>query len=258
MSSNAIDIELAIRQLADRRQAAIYQRFFKTGKGDYGENDRFMGVTNPNVRAVVKEAWRQTSVDEAETLVHNKWHEVRLCGLLILVAHFERAYKNGDERAMRGISERYLSLHPFINNWDLVDLSVYKIAGRCELLTQDYSRLDEWIRPGHTLWQQRMAMVATWIHARHGFYDKLTERAVALLTARHDLLHKATGWMLREMYKHDERGRDTLEEFLDAHVHEMPSIMLSYAMEKMSGQERAYWREQRKKRMSGTDMGGNE
>lgn len=232
--------------MADERQAAVSRRFFKTEAGGYAENDRFLGVTNPRVRAVVKEVWRRAALDDAEVLVRSKWHEVRLCGVLILVAHFEQAYKKSDLATMRQICARYLSLYPFVNNWDLVDLSVYKIVGRLEMLTQDFAQMDEWIRPGHTLWQQRMAMVATWTHARHGFYDKLTERAVFLLPAHHDLLHKAAGWMLREMYKHDERGRRTLECFLEAHIHEMPSVMLSYAMEKMDGQQRAFWRAKRK------------
>jgi len=246
MSNNLIDIEQAIQQLADKRQAAICQRFFKTETGGYGEGDRFLGVTNPKIRLVVKEAWRQTAVEEAAQLARSEWHEVRLCGLLILVAHFERAFKKGDEQAMRKIVELYLSLHPYINNWDLVDLSVYKIVGRYELLTEDYALMDEWIKPNHTLWQRRMAMVATWMHARHGFYEKITERAECLLTARHDLLHKAAGWILREMYKHDEQGKDSLGQFLNAHVREMPPIMLSYATEKMTVSERAYWRERRK------------
>lgn len=244
--SKAADIEQALKQLADRRQAAIYQRFFKTGVGEYGEGDRFLGVVNPKVRLVVKQAWRETSLVEAAKLVHNEWHEVRMCGLLILVAHFEDAYKKGDKAAMDDIVDLYLSLHQHINNWDLVDLTVYKIVGRYELLTQDFADMDEWISPDHSLWQQRMAMVATWMHARNGLHEKLIERAEVLLSSRHDLLHKAAGWMLREMYKHDDRGRDHLEQFLELHVATMPSVMLSYATEKMSRQERSYWRERRK------------
>lgn len=247
LSDNTSDIEQVLMQLADERQAAIYRHYFKTDADGYGAGDHFLGLTNPKLRLVVKETWRQTSVEEVATLVSNKWHEVRLCGLLMLVAQYERACKQGDEAAMRNICDIYLSLHPYINNWDLVDLTVYKIAGRQELLTHDFTLLDDWIRPGHTLWQRRMAMVATWIHARHGFYDKLIARAEALLTADHDLLHKATGWILREMYKHDQRGRDALECFLEAHISLMPSVTLSYAMEKMSERERAYWRAMRKR-----------
>lgn len=232
-------------QFADERQATIYRRFFKTRKGGYGEGDRFLGVTNPKVRLVVKEAWRQTDTNETVRLIRSRWHEIRLCGLLILVAHFEHAYKQKDEQTMRSIHNLYLSMHPYINNWDLVDLSVYKIVGRYELLTQDFSTMDKWITPGHTLWQRRMAMVATWIHARNGFYEKLTARAETLLSAHHDLLHKATGWMLREMYKHDALGRSMLEDFLKAHINEIPSVTLSYAMEKMGEQERNYWKKRK-------------
>lgn len=248
-TNNIYEIEQAIMQFADERQAAIYKRFFKTGKGEYGEGDHFLGVTNPKIRLVVREAWRQTGIDEAAKLVHNKWHEIRMCGLLILVAHFERAYKQKDKPMMHRIFDLYLSLHPYINNWDLVDLSVYKIVGRYELLTQDFSTMDEWILPGHTLWQRRMTIVATWMHARNGFYNKLMERADILLTSSHDLLHKAAGWMLREMYKDSERGRSSLEDFLETNIAEMPSVMLSYAMEKMSEQEREHWRTMRKDKL---------
>lgn len=240
------DIELALRQFADERQAAIYQSFFKTGPGEYGEGDRFLGVTNPNVRLVVREAWKQTTTDEAAELAKSQWHEVRLCALLILVAQFERAFKKKDEATMQRIASHYLSLHPYINNWDLVDLSAYKIIGRYELLHPDFTLMDEWIKPEYSLWQQRMAMVATWWHAHNGVFNRLISRAETLLTAQHDLLHKASGWMLREMYKHDAAGCETLLHFLEQHVQEMPSVMLSYATEKMSVAERQYWRELRK------------
>lgn len=246
MQTNPSDIEQALMQFSDKRQAAIYQRFFKTETGGYGEGDRFLGVTNPKVRTVVRDVWRQTSINDAAALAQSQWHEVRMCGILILVAHFEHAYRKADMPLMQHIAERYLALYPYINNWDLVDLSVYKIVGRLELLSHDFSLMDEWIRPSHTLWQRRMAIVATWMHARQGFYHKLTERAEQLLNANHDLLHKATGWMLREMYKHDDDGRAALEHFLENHICEMPSIMLSYAMEKMRPEERQYWRERRK------------
>lgn len=247
IQAKATDIELAIKQFANERQAQVYRRYFKAEAGGYGEGDQFLGVTNPKVRLVVRDSWSQTSIDEACLLSQSPWHEARMCGILILVAQFEQAYKKVDMPQMQGIAERYLALHPYINNWDLVDLSVYKIIGRLELLTHDFALMDQWIRPSYSLWQRRMAMVSTWMHARHGFYDKLTERAELLLSADHDLLHKATGWMLREMYKHDDEGRAALDRFLDAHVAAMPSVMLSYAMEKMSPQARQYWRERRKK-----------
>lgn len=240
------DIESALRQFADKRQAAIYQRFFKTGPGEYGEGDCFLGVTNPNVRLVVREAWKRTTTDDAAELARSQWHEVRLCAQLILVAQFEQAYKNRNADTMQHIVERYLLLHPYINNWDLVDLSAYKIIGRYEMLYPEWTLMDEWILPNHTLWQQRIAMVATWWHAHEGIYDRLVSRAETLLTSKHDLLHKASGWMLREMYKHDDNGKETLESFLKLHVAEMPSVMLSYAMEKMPEAERKQWRTRRR------------
>lgn len=240
------DIERALMQLADERQATVAQRFFKTGPGEYGEGDCFLGITNPKVRFVVKETWKQTSLDEAIELAKSRWHEVRLCALLIMVAHFEQACKKNDEPKMRFIVDLYLSLHPYINNWDLVDLSAYKIIGRYELMHPAFTLMDEWITPGHTLWQQRIAMVATWWHAHKGCYDKIVSRAEILLNAQHNLLHKAAGWMLREMYKQDSGGQVALEDFLEQHIRQMPSVMLSYAMEKMSESERLYWRKQRK------------
>lgn len=242
------DIEAAIMQFADERQAAVMRRFFKTGPGEYGEGDCFLGVTNPRVREVVKMAWKQTDLDEAAALAASRWHEVRLCGLLIMVAHFERAWRRNDEAAMRRVVDRYLSLHPYINNWDLVDLSAYKIIGRYELLHPEFVTMDRWITPCHTLWQQRIAMVATWWHAHEGRYDRLLSRAEVLLDAKHDLLHKAVGWMLREMYKHDDAGRQALDRFLRRHISSIPSTMLSYATEKLPAPTRLHWQSLRKSR----------
>lgn len=241
----AREIEALIVSMADERQAEMLRRFFKTGKGEYGEGDKFLGVRNPQVRSVVKEAWTKTTLDEAATLAQSQWHEARLCGLLIMVAMYEKAAKGKipDEVRMKAVFERYLSLHPFINNWDLVDLSAYKIAGAFTLSHPGITTLDEWIKPGHTLWQRRISMVSTWIHIRHHQFRKAFARAEALLDSRHDLLHKATGWMLREIYKHD--GRDEVEDFLEAHVSQMPSIMLSYTTELMPPQEREHWRREK-------------
>ena len=242
MTSHVNDIIQAMLTLADEKQKAVLVRFFKTGKGQYGEGDHFLGVKNPQTRMVVKEVWKSTTIEEAAELARNRWHEVRLCGLLILVEHFQRAMKANDYAAMTKIFDTYTSLHEHINNWDLVDLSVYKIAGVYEMLHPETTILDEWISPGHSLWQRRMSMFATWKHIRCDRFDRLTARAEGLLDSKEDLLHKAAGWMLREMYKHSEAGRAATEAFLERHVGRMPSVMLSYAMEKMREGERAYWR----------------
>ncbi|MCF0199575.1 MAG: DNA alkylation repair protein [Bacteroidaceae bacterium] len=236
----------ALLALADSRQAQGMARFFKTGAGEYGEKDRFLGVTNPQTLRVVKTVWRETTPEEAAMLVRNEWHEVRLCGLLILVAHYERAARRRDVVAMAAIFRLYTSLHPFVNNWNLVDLSAYKIVGDYEMRFPKTTLMDAWITPSHTLWQQRIAMVATWKHVRHDRFCALERRAQCLLTSREPLLHKAAGWMLREMGKRSEVGLRRLEEFLEQHCAGMPSVMLSYATERMTEERRLYWRARRK------------
>lgn len=244
--NTAKDIEEAMLGLADEQQAAVLQRFFKTGPGQYGEGDRFLGVKNPQTRAVVKDVWRTTTLDEAERLAHNPWHEIRLCGILIMVEMFEKAAKGRtkDETMMRCVFETYLSLHPFINNWDLVDLSAYKIAGRYELLHPEITILDEWIRPEYSLWQRRISMVCTWIAIREKQFGRTLQRAEVLLDSDHDLLHKAAGWMLREVWKHD--GQDEVDDFLEIHISKMPPTMLSYATERFPQQVRQYWQQRRR------------
>ncbi len=243
--TRAEDIEATLLSMASPEQARILLRFFKTGPGDYGEGDQFIGVRNPQVRLVVKEAWKDTSLADAATLARSPLHEVRLCGLLILVEHFLRAMKGRDEAGMQAVFDLYTSLHPYVNNWDLVDLSAIKIVGNYEALHPEADMMDHWIQPdGHTLWQQRIAMVSTWILTRHGRPEVCLERAKILIASPHPLLHKAAGWMLREVWK---KGyRDLLRDFLDVNVQGMPAVMLSYACELMSPDERRHWQSLRK------------
>ncbi len=243
--NEAVDIEKALLEMADERQARQLLRFFKTGPGEYGECDRFIGLRNPQVRMVVKEVWKLTPLPEAVKLVRSPLHEVRLCGLLIMVEQYLRAMKKSDKESMSLIFDTYLSLHPYINNWDLVDLSAIKIVGNHEVLNPDTAVMDDWIEPaGHTLWQQRIAMVSTWMLTRSGRYDKCLARAEFLLSSPHDLLHKAAGWMIREVWK---KGyRDEVRVFLEENVNRMPSVMLSYACEQMAEDERHQWQSRRK------------
>lgn len=242
----AVDIEMSLLDLADERQARQLMKFFKTGSGEYGEGDQFIGLRNPQVRMVVKEAWKETPLPEAVKLAKSSMHEVRLCGLLIMVEQYLRAKKHKDRDTMNLIFYTYLDLHPHINNWDLVDLSAIKIVGNHEVLNPDICLMDEWIKPeGHTLWQQRIAMVSTWMLIRNDQANICFRRASFLLSSPHDLLHKAAGWMLREAWK---KGyRDELRDFLENNVVQMPSVMLSYASEKMSESERLDWRQKRKR-----------
>lgn len=243
--NRATDIEAALLSMADERQAAVLMRFFKTAPGEYGHGDRFAGIRNPQVRMVVKEAWKDTPPDEAARLVESPIHEVRLCGLLIMVEQYLHALKKGQEELMEGIVGLYLSLHPHINNWDLVDLSAIKIIGNHEVACPGFRLMDEWILPeAHTLWQQRVAMVSTWILTRHGMPEVCFARAKCLAGSSHDLLHKAAGWMLRETWKHG--YRDRMRDFLEENVKGMPAIMLSYACEQMPADERRRWQLMRK------------
>jgi len=231
--------------MADESQARRLSRFFKIGPGDYGEGDVFAGIRNPQVRLVVKESWKNTPLAEAVRLAKSPVHEVRLCGLLIMVEQYLRAKRKNDEASMNEIFSTYLHLHPYINNWDLVDLSAIKIVGNHEVLYPHITIMDEWIQPrGHTLWQQRIAMVSTWMLIRNRRADVCFRRAKFLLASAHDLLHKASGWMLREAWKHG--YKEELREFLEENVTQMPAIMLSYACEQMPDNERRAWQKQRK------------
>lgn len=238
-------IEEILLGMSDERQARQALRFFKTGPGEYGAGDRFIGLRNPQVRMVVKEAWRDTPLLEAEKLVRSPLHEVRLCGLLIMVEQYLKAMKKKDRRTMNRIFDKYVTLYQHINNWDLVDLSAIKIVGNHEVLNPDITLMDEWIIPGsHTIWQQRIAMVSTWMLTRNEHPEVCFRRAEYLLSSPHDLLHKAAGWMLRETWK---KGyRDEMRDFLEANVIAMPSVMLSYACEQMPADERHDWQQKRK------------
>ncbi len=244
-SATAEEIEGILLEMADPVQAKGLQRFFKTGPGEYGEGDIFLGIRNPQVRMVVREAWRVTPLAEAIKLVKSPLHEVRLCGLLIMVEQYLKAMKRKDAEQTSAIFEEYLKLHPYINNWDLVDLSAIKIVGNHEVMHPELTIMDDWARAErHTLWQQRIAMVSSWMLIRADCPEVCTRRAVEMLSSKQDLLHKAAGWMLREMWK---RGyRDELRRFLVSHVAGMPSVMLSYACEQMPPEERHAWQLRRK------------
>lgn len=244
---NAVEIEAALMSMADEEHARQLLRFFKTGPGEYGEGDVFIGLRNPQVRMVVKEVWKSTPMAQAVELVESPLHEVRLCGLLIMVEQYLSAMKRKDTAAMASVFETYTALHPYVNNWDLVDLSAIKIVGNHEVLNPGITIMDEWIKPeGHTLWQQRIAMVSTWISIRNKNPEVCFRRAAELLSSPHDLLHKAAGWMLREAWK---KGyRKGLRDFLEANVDRMPAVMLSYACEQMPMAERHRWQQKRARR----------
>ncbi len=236
--------------LRNDEQRRVLMRFFKTGPGEYGEGDEFLGLKVPQTREVVRAVAKDIALEEVPELLLSKWHEVRLCGLLILVARFEQlATKrlSNDEAAIRRRDEilaMYLHYAEQANNWDLVDLSAPKILGHWLLLPtalgDEYKRqvLDN-LAKSSNLWRQRMSIVCTWKTSWAGDPSWCLRYAEMHLHHPHDLMHKAVGWMLREMGKRC--GIDLLRDFLRQHIHEMPRTTLRYAIEKMSDDERQAW-----------------
>lgn len=244
----AAEVVAVMKELGDERQAVHLAGFFKTGKGQYGEGDRFLGVRVPQTRAVA----RQTvglSWPEVEQLLLNPWHEIRLCGFLILVLQMKALLptKKGDAEgnpARRdALAAFYLEHARWANNWDLVDLSAEYVIGEWLLhpsadgALPDRSVLDR-LAGSDNLWEQRIAIVSTWMLIHHGEFADTLRIAALLLSHPHDLIHKAVGWMLREVGKRD---ITVLRGFLEEHAGRMPRTMLRYAIEKMSADERTEW-----------------
>ena len=211
-------IRKVMRDRADDGKRNVLQRFFKTGKGEYGEGDRFLGVMVPDTRKVAK-MYRDASYDVLEVLLESEWHEVRLCALLIL----REKYGAEPERVV----EFYLAHTEGINNWDLVDQSAPYILGAYLVDRQDRSVLYE-LAESSEMWKQRMAVVATLMLIRNGLCDDTLRLAEMMMQTRHDLMQKAVGWMLREVGKKD---HELLCRFLDVHAKKMPRTMLRYAIE---------------------------
>ncbi len=247
----AEDVITYLESLQNEKQREILMRFFKTGKGEYGEGNEFLGLKVPQTREVVKAAWKGFPLEEVPELLMNRWHEVRLCGLLILVAKFEslatkRLMNNEDAiRARDNILIMYLNYAEQANNWNLVDLSVHKILGHWLLLPtflgdRDYKiEVLDSLAKSDNLWRQRMSIVCTWKTSQQGDPFWCLRYADMHLHHPHDLMHKAVGWMLRELGKRI--SMDLLRDFLNLHAHEMPRTALRYAIERMSEQERQYW-----------------
>ncbi len=244
----AEDIIALMESMRNEAQRQVLMGFFKTGEGEYGEGDEFLGLKVPQTREVVKQA-QDTPLEEIPTLLMSRWHEVRLCGLLILVSQFERLAKpkladNQDAIRRRDeILRMYLQYAHQANNWDLVDLSAPKILGRWLLLptlitTPKLQVLDE-LAHSDNLWKKRMSIVCSWTTSRDGDPSYCLRYAEMHLHHPHDLMHKAVGWMLREMGKYV--SMDLLRAFLQQHAHEMPRTSLRYAIEKMDDDERKYW-----------------
>jgi 3-methyladenine DNA glycosylase AlkD len=215
-------IKKRLKQLANKEKAEVLQRFFKTGPGEYGEGDVFIGVKVPDLRKVAKD-FQDIATEDVIVLLESAIHEERLLALLILV----RKYVKGNETAKKRIYRLYLKKTKFINNWDLVDVTAHHIVGDY-LMDKNKAPLYR-LAKSEDLWERRIAILATFYFIKHGKYEETLKIAKILLTDKEDLIHKAVGWMLREIGKRDMIFE---EMFLKQHYKEMPRTMLRYAIEK--------------------------
>lgn len=220
-----------LQLLSDEKTAGTLRWFFKTGPGEYAEGDMFRGIRVPVLRKLCREFFH-ASVDDAVALMESSWHEDRLLGLLMLV---ER-YKQPDEVQRTLIYTHYCASTERINNWDLVDISCPRIVG-CHLQERDRWPLYRFAM-SESLWERRIAIVSTFHYIRAGYFDDTLAIAEKLIGDREDLIHKATGWMLREVGKRDV---EVLEGFLSEYYRGMPRTMLRYAIEKLPEQRRQAW-----------------
>lgn len=222
-------MKISLRKLVNPEKAKHLSRFFKTGKGEYGEGDKFIGITVPVMRAYARK-YAEASYEELEELLDSSYHEERLLALTILTAQFER----GSEAEKKRIFNFYLAHTKSINNWDLVDLSAYKIVG-AYLLARPRAVLYR-LAKSKNLWERRIAIISTFAFIRCGECEDALKLAEMLLSDPHDLTHKATGWMLREVGKRC--GEKKLKQFLNKHAARMPRTALRYAIERFPETER--------------------
>lgn len=218
-----------LQAFSTEEKREVLPRFFKTGKGEYGEGDHFLGVAVPDTRTVAKQH-KDISLDEIRNLMQSEWHEVRLCALLIMV---EKSKKK-DETLRKQLFDLYLSQTSRINNWDLVDLSCRFIVG--EFLLDKSRDILYQLAQSPLLWDNRIAIVSTYTFIRKGQLDDTYVLSDLMMKHPHDLMHKAIGWMLREAGKRDP---ERLYNYVMNHRAEMPRTMLRYAIEKFGPKERS-------------------
>jgi 3-methyladenine DNA glycosylase AlkD len=216
-------IKSTLEQAANPNKAVVSASFFKTGTGQYGEGDIFIGVPIPDIRRLCKQYFKQTTLNDVQILLHDLIHEVRMLAVLLLVYSFEKA----DASQQQAIYQFYLAHTARINNWDLVDNSAGQIVGGY-LFDKDRALLYQ-LAHSQSLWEQRITIIATFYFIKRQQFEDTFAIARLLLTHKHDLIHKAVGWMLREVGKKD---RSALEVFLNNHYQTMPRTMLRYAIEK--------------------------
>ncbi|UZT96468.1 DNA alkylation repair protein [Chryseobacterium fluminis] len=220
------EITEALAALSTPEKTAFFPKFFKTGKGEYGEGDLFLGVKVPDQRSVAKEYYAKISLEELTELLSSQYHEHRLTALFILISKFE---KTKDQAVKDEIITFYLNHLPYVNNWDLVDSSCYKLLGRYAFENHKEELLRN-LSDSEVMWRKRIAVVGTMYYVKKGSFDLTKELVTANLKHSHDLMHKANGWLLREM---GQKSENDLIDYLNRHYKEMPRTCLRYAIEKL-------------------------
>jgi len=230
----AKNLEKALNGSASEKRKKTNEWFFKTGKGQYGEGDIFIGVAMPDIRKAIK-PFMDLPFGEIGLLLDSPLHEVRMSGVLILTENAKKAVKKEDKSQLEQISNFYLKNRKSVNNWDLIDVSVHYILGNAIINNiYDLDLLDE-LSSSASLWDRRMSMVATWAFIRNSDVFPTIALAKKLLGDKEDLMHKAIGWMLRESWK---REPEIIEDFLLEHYNQLPRTTLRYAIERMEESKR--------------------
>jgi len=222
-----------LNELKNSEKAKALQRYFKTGKGQYAEGDIFLGLTSQQIKDVAKK-FSQLSLKEIQDMLNSKIHEERMCALRILITQYKKARKNRLEQ--RKIFEFYLKNTQNINNWDLVDVSCPHIVG--DFLQKDGTEILTHLAKSQNIWERRIAIISTVPFIKKRRFGETLAISESLMEDEHDLIHKAVGWMLREVGK---RNKSVLELFLMQRYHKMPRVMLRYAIEKFPENERKEW-----------------
>lgn len=237
-TEKAQEIIDCLLSMGDDEQARQLQRFFKTAPGQYGRGDKFIGLRVPQTKMVVKEAKNDIELADAVALVHSEWHEARFAGFLLMTELYKKARKCKDVSAQREIIDTYIKHIPCGNNWDLVDCVCPHLLGEWLVDHPDEKHILYELAADENLWAKRVSLVTNWMLVRHNQFEDLKKLAVIHINHPHDLMHKALGWMLREMGKRDETE---LTDFLDQYATQLPRTALRYSLEKLSPDKKQYY-----------------
>jgi 3-methyladenine DNA glycosylase AlkD len=248
LSAITTSVITEITDLADDYRSQVYNSFFKTGQGEYGYGDNFLGVTVPYLRKITKKYYQSISLLEIQALLENDYHEIRFCALTMLVYQYQKA-NILDEKEV--IIKFYIQNLEYLNNWDLVDVTAPKILGQHILENYPAKNIIYELSKSDDMWSQRIAIMSTFPLIKHGIFDDFLYLANLYLVSKHDLIHKAVGWMLREMGKVDYAE---LIKFLDLNADMMPRTMLRYSIEKLPEDKRQYYLSQKKTKSTNLDQ----